>query len=118
MTLALSPSKFQTPKACCPEVKRKISGLLLSSKSEEISGLLKKIREAVGVEQEEVQEQTKISLHFIKKLESFDFEGLPESVYVKGFLRSYLRYLGAGDSEVLVCAYIARYEDWQAKKKL
>ena len=42
---------------------------------------------------------------------------LPQAVYVKGFLRSYFRYLSVPDAEKLVSAFSARLSDWQANRK-
>lgn len=97
-------------------VKEQISQML--SDCEEVNGeLLRQIRDLVGVELEEMQEQTKISLGNLVNLEQDFFDRLPPLVYVKGFLRSYLRFLNVGNMDSLVQKYAERYEAWEKSKK-
>jgi DnaJ-class molecular chaperone len=79
--------------------------------------ILVRLREIVGVSQQEVQERTKISLEYIRGMENNRFDRLPQVVYVKGFMRSYLRYLNVPELEKIVTAYAARLEAWQAGQK-
>jgi curved DNA-binding protein CbpA len=79
--------------------------------------LFKKIRELIGITPDEIQEHTKISKEFIFNVEQNIFDQLPPAVYVRGFLRSFLRYLAVPDYEVLVIAYLKRFDDWQKSKK-
>jgi curved DNA-binding protein CbpA len=75
------------------------------------------LRESAGVGHAEMQERTKISLEYIRNMEANQFDRLPKVVYVKGFMRSYLRYLSVPNSEKIVTAYIARLEAYQAGQK-
>lgn len=79
--------------------------------------ILVRLRELAGVTQQEVQERTKISLEYIRGMENNRFDRLPQVVYVKGFMRSYLRYLNVPSLEKIVTAYAARLEAWQAGQK-
>lgn len=79
--------------------------------------LFRRLREAVGVSEAEMQERTKISLEYLRALESNRFERLPQCVYVKGFLRSYFRYLGIPEAEKFVTAFAARLQSWQQSRK-
>ena len=79
--------------------------------------LFRRIRESFGVSEHEMQERTKISLEYMRSMESNRFDRLPQVVYVKGFLRSYFRYLGIEDFEPMVKAFSARLEAWQSAKK-
>lgn len=79
--------------------------------------LYRRIREAIGVSETEMQERTKISLEYMRAIESNRFERLPQSVYVKGFLRSYFKYLAVPDGDKFVPAYAARLEAWQQSRK-
>ena len=54
---------------------------------------------------EQVSQQTRIGLGNLLLIEQEDFEQLPAEVYVKGFLRSYAKAVGADGDEV-----IRRYE--------
>lgn len=79
--------------------------------------ILAKLREAIHVNVAEIQERTKISLEYIRAMEANRFERLPQVVYVKGFMRSYLKYLCVPDAEKIIIAYAARLEAWQAGQK-
>jgi hypothetical protein len=79
--------------------------------------ILVRLREVAGVTQQEIQERTKISLEYIRGMENNRFDRLPQVVYVKGFMRSYLRYLNVPNLEKIVSAYAARLEAWQAGQK-
>ena len=50
---------------------------------------LVQFRSAQGKTIEEVAEQTKISIDFLKRIENEDLSGLPATVFVKGFIRAY-----------------------------
>jgi hypothetical protein len=79
--------------------------------------ILLRLRELAGVSQDEIQERTKISLEYIRGMENNRFDRLPQVVYVKGFMRSYLRYLNVPNLEKIVSAYATRLEAWQAGQK-
>jgi hypothetical protein len=79
--------------------------------------ILVALRQAVGVGQPEIQERTKISFDYIRSMETNQFDRLPKVVYVRGFMRSYLRYLNVPNPEKIVSAYVARLEAWQAGQK-
>ena len=60
---------------------------------DELGNLLREAREAKGLTLAEVQEETRISRKFLEALETGQFESLPTSVHVRGYLRNYARYL-------------------------
>ncbi len=47
-----------------------------------------------GLSLEHIQDETKISLNFLKALEDGGLEQLPHPVYAKGFMQNYARFLG------------------------
>ncbi len=55
---------------------------------------LREERESQGLSLEKVQEETKISLSFLKALEEGSIDQLPHPVYAKGFLQNYAKFLG------------------------
>jgi len=65
---------------------------------------LRQAREQMGASLLDVENGTKIRIKYITAMENDAFEVLPGKVYVKGFLRSYARYLGL-DGEALVSRY-------------
>ncbi len=79
--------------------------------------LFRRLRELCDVSEDEMQERTKVSVASLRAIEANRFEKLPQAVYVKGFLRSYFRYICAPEAEVMAAAFTARLMDWQASRK-
>lgn len=79
--------------------------------------ILVALRQVAGVSHAEIQERTKISLDYIRSLEANQFDRLPRVVYVKGFLRSYLRYLNVPNADKIIAAYVARLDAYQLGQK-
>ena len=59
-----------------------------------IGSALRRAREGLGLSFEEAEEATKIRRDFLRGLERDDHDGLPEAVYVRGFVKTYADYLG------------------------
>ena len=78
--------------------------------------LLKEIRELMEVSRDELQQMTKISPEYVIAIENNAFHKLPSLVYVKGFLKSYLQYLGLQDKKKLVKGFTERFENWQREQ--
>ncbi len=74
--------------------------------------LFKKLRELAGVTSDEIQSRTKVCVEYIRAIEANDFSHLPQPVFVKGFLRSYLRYLSVPDPDRMVKAFAEKYDQW------
>lgn len=72
-----------------------------------------KLRLMCGVSENEMQERTKVCIEYIRGIETNVYDRLPRLVFVKGFLRSYCKYLGVPDSERLVNAFAERLDHWQ-----
>ena len=62
---------------------------------------LSQAREGLGLSVGEVAERLKLSARQIEALEKDDYSNLPETVFVRGFLRSYARFLNLDETEVL-----------------
>ena len=77
-----------------------------------------KLRELVGVTEAEMHDRTKITLDYLRAIEHNRFERLPQVVYVKGFMRSYLKYLNVPDADRIISAYAVRLEAWQSSHKV
>ena len=54
-------------------------------------------RESIGMTLETVFDRTKIRPEYLRGIESGDYTGFPEVVYIKGFIRTYLKLIGAED---------------------
>lgn len=66
-----------------------------------IGDSLREARESKGWSLADVEEITKIRIHYLDALEKENFSELPGTTYVKGFLRTYARALGLDDAEIL-----------------
>jgi DnaJ-class molecular chaperone len=72
---------------------------------ERISGSdLKRLREAIGIKQEEVFEITRITISVLDAIENDQVESLPPLIYLKNFLKQYAEILQV-DSERIVKGY-------------
>ncbi|MCK5832344.1 helix-turn-helix domain-containing protein [bacterium] len=78
----------------------------------ELGEYLKQMREAKGLNREDVSKQTRIGIDFIVALEEGDYSVLPPDIYIRGFIKSYGEILGADIDELL-----SRYETEKPKPK-
>lgn len=76
--------------------------------------LFKELRTNAKISLEQMQEHIKVPMDTITNIEENRFERLPQAVYVKGFLKSYCRFLGIGSSDHLIDAYMVRYRECSA----
>lgn len=63
---------------------------------------LRSAREARGIDVRDAAQQTRISIHYLNALETEDFSRLPGEVFVRGFLKSYAKFLRLDESEVMI----------------
>ena len=63
---------------------------------------LKKERERLNIPLEKICSFTKIKEHHLKAIEEEKFELLPHPLYVKGYLKSYARYLTLDEKDILL----------------
>jgi len=75
-----------------------------SKKSVSIGALLTNARNAAALSQADIAEQINLPKRIIQALETDDFDNLPESTYIRGYLRNYARVVGIND-EGLVKLY-------------
>lgn len=95
---------------------RQIMADLIESHHLGDGALYGKLREAAQVSHEELQERIKVSIAYLRAIETNALDQLPQLVYVKGFLRSYFRYIGAPNAETMVTAFAEKLADWQAQR--
>ncbi|MBE0410129.1 MAG: helix-turn-helix domain-containing protein, partial [Anaerolineales bacterium] len=62
---------------------------------------LAQVRQERGLELEQIAHETHIRLHYLKALESGEFDRLPSRVQAKGFLRVYAAYLDIPSAPLL-----------------
>ena len=72
---------------------------------EDFGSYLKAERELRGVTLEELHTKTRIPIHYLQALEKNLFDELPEEVFIRGYIRSFAKVIGANEDEVL-SAYI------------
>lgn len=77
--------------------RKKVESLTLGEK-------LRKLRSDFRMSLVDVSKATRIQVKYLELLESGEYEKLPADVYVRGFLRSYARYLNV-DEQTLVRLY-------------
>jgi cytoskeletal protein RodZ len=71
---------------------------------------LREAREERGVDIRDAAQQTRISIRYLKALEDQDFAKLPGDVFVRGFLKSYGKFLQLDEAELM-----ARYGELKPK---
>jgi len=67
-----------------------------------LGAYLKKTRDAHGISIEELASSTKINISVLAAMETDDFKKLPAPIFVKGFIKSYLKYLGVDSKEAIL----------------
>lgn len=75
-----------------------------SSMSQGFGSHLKHEREMRGISLEEIAASTKIQIRYLQALEDNQFDQLPGTVFIKGFIRSYAKTIGC-NAEDLISAY-------------
>jgi cytoskeletal protein RodZ len=69
--------------------------------AEDFGSYLKSERELRGVTLDELHSKTMIPVRFLLALENNQFDELPEEVFIKGYIRSIAKVIGAQEYEVL-----------------
>ena len=81
---------------------RKSGGTSPPSKPGFIGSLgLSKLRQRHGISLEQIAEQTKISIRFLRAIESEDFDKLPGGLFNTSYIRQYAAAAGIDESDVL-----------------
>lgn len=79
-----------------------------SKKSVSIGALLINARMAASLNQADIAEQINLPKHIIQSLESDDYTSLPETTYIRGYLRNYARVVGI-NGDGLVKLYVDQH---------
>lgn len=74
--------------------------------------ILRQERQRLGLNEKEVADQLHITMHYVKALESSNFEKLPGAVFAKGYLKSYALLLGLDVDDLL-----SRYDEFTHQQK-
>jgi flagellar biosynthesis protein FlhG len=76
--------------------------------------LLRKVRESLGVDLEEIARYTKISHVQLQAIEDENFEELPAFVYLRGFIQEIAKFLKLDPTQV-ARTYLRRYSQWRTE---
>jgi flagellar biosynthesis protein FlhG len=80
----------------------------------EITGeLLKKLREARGIDLAEISQKTKVSVHHLRSIEDENWAAMPAQVYLRGFVVEFARFLRI-DPNQAARTYLSRYQKFKA----
>lgn len=71
-----------------------------ASAAANLGTLLRQAREKKGLSVGEVAERLKFSARRVEALENGDYHGLPEPVFIKGLLRTYIRFLELNEADI------------------
>ncbi|HVZ31558.1 MAG TPA: helix-turn-helix domain-containing protein, partial [Polyangiaceae bacterium] len=75
--------------------------------------LLRKVRESLGVELEEIARHTKISQMQLLAIEEENFSQLPAVVYLRGFVQEMAKFLKLDPTQV-ARSYLRRHNEWRS----
>ena len=82
----------------------------IDAEGQEINGAaLRRARMRRGVELDQITDVTKVSLGYLGCIENDDFDKLPATVYIRGFVHAYTRAIGL-DADRVVANYMARVD--------
>jgi cytoskeletal protein RodZ len=73
---------------------------------------LRELRETKRMSVEEISRATRVPMSSVERIEADRFDELPGDVFVRGFLKSYARALGATPEEVLARYTASRRVAW------
>lgn len=83
----------------------------------ELGRMVTERRENAGMTLETVFDRTKIRPEYLRGIEAGDYKDFPEVVYIKGFVRTYLKLIGAEDLQDDFMAQLDRTQNGAAAKK-
>ncbi len=85
----------------------------INSETEFTGALLAKVREAQGIEIDDIARHTKIAAAHLRAIEAEDYRQLPALVYTRGFVQQVARFLQLDPSHVSR-TYLRRMRLWRA----
>lgn len=113
-----APSLYKiSPRLSQPEARARVNQVLEQAHIGD-GTVYKRVRLAAGIDIKELYAQIKIIPEYLDALENNDYAKLPAMVYVKGFLRSYLQFIGIPDSQAAITAFMERWQEWDNQNKV
>ncbi|GEM_PF-2395699 len=74
----------------------------LIQNSESLGGMLKRARELRRITLQELAQATHIRLHYLEAIEANQLDKLPALVFLKGYVKTYVNYIGLNQEEVMI----------------
>src|SRR5439155_203808 len=101
--IELSPeSKEESSRnSLTPYMTRKYHYLLRCGEMGSFGENLRREREMRGISLDEIASSTKISIRFLQAMENDEFASLPGGIFRRSFIRSYAKYLGLDEEQVI-----------------
>ena len=84
----------------------------------ELGRMITERRESLGMTLETVFDRTKIRPEYLRGIEEGDYKNFPEVVYIKGFVRTYLKLIGAEDMQDDFMNQLERLQPSQQTQKI
>jgi flagellar biosynthesis protein FlhG len=101
-----TPVKPERPEETPPRVE--IEEPAISTETEFTGELLRRLREARGIDLVEISQRTKVGIGHLRSIEDENWRAMPATVYLRGFLVEYARYMRL-DVPQVTRTYLARY---------
>lgn len=118
------PKRIVNVKASCandPIIQQRLLDLIKEFeelKFDNNTNILKAIRECAQISVEEISERTKIPIHYIEDMETYNFDKLPKQVvFIRGYVESYLKYIGIKNYSKILQIYMNRFNEWINNQK-
>ena len=89
------------------EIKRKLQAIL-SADNDNKGEVLINLRETAGLTLQDVSNHTKLSEGMIREIEDESFESLPAAVYVRGYMKSFFKFIALGEQRAFIDRYVER----------
>jgi flagellar biosynthesis protein FlhG len=96
------------PKADSTPMKVQVPEPIIDANTEITGELLKKLREARGIDIADIAQRSKVSVHHLRSIEEETWSAMPAPVYLRGFLVEMARFLRL-DVQHVTRSYLARY---------
>jgi flagellar biosynthesis protein FlhG len=112
-TVGVAVEAQTPPKADNTPMKVQVPEPIVDVNTEITGDLLKKLREARGIDIAEIAQRSKVSVHHLRSIEEETWGAMPAPVYLRGFLVEMARFLRL-DVQHVTRSYLARYTKGKA----
>jgi flagellar biosynthesis protein FlhG len=96
------------PKADATPAKALVPEPIIDANTEITGELIRKLREARGLDLADISQRSKVSVHHLRSIEDENWSAMPAQVYLRGFLVEIARFLKL-DVQHVTRSYLARF---------